>query len=87
LFINYGESEAFYAMKAIKELRNSDIKVEFYPDNAKVAKQFQHADKRGIPFAVIAGEQEMASNSFLLKNLANGEQTSVDFEGLKNALL
>lgn len=87
LFINYGESEAFYAMKAIKELRNSDIKVEFYPDNAKVAKQFQHADKRGIPFAVIAGEQEMASNSFLLKNLANGEQTTVDFEGLKNALL
>lgn len=87
LFINYGESEAFYAMKAIKELRNSGIKVEMYPDNAKVAKQFQHADKRGIPFAVTAGEQEMASNSFLLKNLANGEQTSVDFKGLKNALL
>lgn len=87
LFINYGESEAFYAMKAIKDLRNSGIKVEMYPDNAKVAKQFQHADKRGIPFAVTAGEQEMASNSFLLKNLANGEQTSVDFEGLKNALL
>jgi histidyl-tRNA synthetase len=33
-----------------------------YPDNAKVAKQFQHADKRSIPFAVI--EQEIASNSF-----------------------
>ena len=87
LFINYGESEAFYAMKAIKDLRNSGIKVEMYPDNAKVAKQFQHADKRGIPFAVTAGEQEMASNSFLLKNLANGEQSSVDFKGLKNALL
>ena len=87
LFINYGEAEAFYAMKAIKELRNSDIKVELYPDNAKVAKQFQHADKRGIPFAVIAGEQEMATNSFSLKNLVSGEQTSVDFEGLLNALL
>ncbi|MFV8270335.1 histidine--tRNA ligase [Flavobacterium sp. GT2N3] len=87
LFINYGDKEAFYAMKTIKDLRNSGIKVEMYPDNAKIAKQFQHADKRGILFAVIAGEQEMASNSFLLKNLANGEQTSVDFEGLKNALL
>jgi histidyl-tRNA synthetase len=87
LFINYGDNEAFYAMKAIKDLRNSDIKVEMYPDNAKVAKQFQHADKRGILFAVTAGEIEMASNSFLIKNLANGEQTSVDFEGLKNALL
>ncbi len=87
LFINYGEKEAFYAMKAIKELRNSGVKVELYPDNAKVAKQFQHADKRGIPFAVIVGEQEMASNSFSLKNLVSGEQTSVDFESLKNALL
>ncbi|MFV8337981.1 histidine--tRNA ligase [Flavobacterium sp. LB3P21] len=87
LFINYGDTEAFYAMKAIKELRNSGVKVELYPDNAKVAKQFQHADKRGIPFAVIAGEQEMATNSFSLKNLVSGEQTSVDFEGLKNALL
>ena len=87
LFINYGEKEAFYAMKAIKELRNSGVKVELYPDSAKVAKQFQHADKRGIPFAVIVGEQEMASNSYSLKNLVSGEQTSVDFEGLKNALL
>ena len=87
LFINYGEKEAFYAMKAIKELRNSGVKVELYPDNAKVAKQFQHADKRGIPYAVIAGDQEMATNSFSLKNLVSGEQISVDFEGLKNALL
>jgi histidyl-tRNA synthetase len=31
-------------------------KVELYPDAAKVAKQFQHADKRGIPFIVV-GEQ------------------------------
>jgi histidyl-tRNA synthetase len=86
LFINYGEKEAFYAMKAIKELRNAGIKVEMYPDNAKVAKQFQHADKRGIPFAVIVGEQELASNTFSLKNLITGEQLSLDFEGVKKAL-
>ena len=86
LFINYGEKEAFYAMKAIKELRNAGIKVEMYPDNAKVAKQFQHADKRGIPFAVIVGEQELASNTFSLKNLITGEQLSLDFEGVKQAL-
>jgi histidyl-tRNA synthetase len=48
-------------LQAIQKLRS--IKVELYPDNAKVAKQFQHADKRSI--AVIVGEQEIASNSFL----------------------
>jgi histidyl-tRNA synthetase len=87
LFINYGEKEAFYAMKAIKELRNSGAKVELYPDNAKMAKQFQHADKRNIPFAVIVGDQEMVSNTFSLKNLSTGEQVSLDFEGLKKALI
>ena len=86
LFINYGDQEAFYALQAIRKLRASGIKVELYPDNTKVAKQFQHADKRGIPFAVIIGEQEMASNSYSLKNLVTGEQVSVDFEGLLVAL-
>lgn len=86
LFINYGDKEAFYALQAIQKLRASGIKVEFYPDNTKVAKQFQHADKRGIPYAVIIGEQEMVSNSYLLKNLITGEQVSLDFENLRNAL-
>ena len=53
----------------------------------KMAKQFQHADKRNIPYAVIVGEQEIASNSFSLKNLISGEQVLLDFEGLKKALL
>jgi histidyl-tRNA synthetase len=87
LFINYGDSEAFCAMKAIQQLRASGVKVELYPDNAKVAKQFQHADRRSIPYAVIIGENEMASGSFTLKNLETGEQFLLDFEGLKKALL
>jgi histidyl-tRNA synthetase len=87
LFINYGDAEAFYALQAIQKLRASGIKVELYPENSKMAKQFQHADKRGIPFAVIIGEQEMASNSYSLKNLVSGEQVVLDFESLKTALL
>ncbi|RTY94195.1 histidine--tRNA ligase [Flavobacterium sp. GSN2] len=87
LFINYGDAEAFYGLQAIQKLRAAGIKVELYPDNAKVAKQFQHADKRGIPFAVIAGEQEIASDTFVLKNLISGEQRTVDFESLKQDLL
>jgi len=87
LFINYGDTEALYASQAIQKLRKENIKVELYPDNVKVGKQFQYADKRLIPFAVIAGDQEIVSNSYSLKNLVSGEQVLVDFEGLKNALL
>ena len=87
LFINYGEKEAFYSMQAIRKLRSFGIKVELYPDNVKVGKQFQHADKRGIPFAVIVGETEMKEGKFALKNLISGEQVLLDFEGLKATLL
>ena len=86
LFINYGEKEAFYSMQAITKLRNFGIKVELYPDTSKVGKQFQHADKRGILFAVIVGETEMNEGKFALKNLISGEQVLLDFEGLKIAL-
>lgn len=86
LFINYGEKEAFYSMKAIKELRSFGIKVELYPDTVKVGKQFLHADKRGIPYAVIVGEDEMATNQYALKELASGEQKNVSLEELKEIL-
>lgn len=87
LFINYGEKEAFYSMKAITKLRNFGIKVELYPDAVKVGKQFLHADKRAIKYAVIVGETEMNEDKFALKNLVTGEQVSLNFEELKNELI
>ncbi len=87
LFMNYGNRESFYAMEAISKLRQAGIKVELYPDATKMDKQFKHADKRGIPYAVIAGESEMKRMEFGLKNLQTGEQIKVDFDGLKAALL
>jgi histidyl-tRNA synthetase len=86
LFLNYGEKGAFYAMKAITKLRNYGVKVELYPDNVKVGKQFQYADKRGIPYVVIVGEAEMTEAKFVLKNLVTGTQELFDFEALKTAL-
>lgn len=80
LFLNFGDAEAKYAMKAISQLRKNGIKVEMYPDNAKIGKQFQHADKRGIPFAVVVGEDEMQNNVYALKNLASGEQQKISLE-------
>lgn len=86
LFINYGDNEAFYAMQAIQKLRQFNIKTELYPDATKVGKQFMHADKRQIPFAVLVGETEMKNEMFGLKNLLTGDQITVDFEELKNKL-
>src|SRR5574343_126657 len=86
LFLNFGDKEALYAMKAIGKLRQKGIKVELYPDKSKIDKQFKHADRRGIPFALIVGESEIEREEFGLKNLATGEQQKVDFATLVTLL-
>ncbi|MCO6174025.1 histidine--tRNA ligase [Flavobacterium sp. NRK F10] len=86
LFLNFGLEEAKYAMKAVMQLRQKGLKVEMYPDNAKIGKQFQHADKRGIPFAVIAGTEEIQNGVYAVKNLVTGEQQTVNFDTLVTVL-
>lgn len=82
LFINFGEKEALFCLKAIKELRQNGIKSELYPDAAKMKKQMNHANKRNIPFVVLVGEQEVNTNSYTLKNMKSGEQETVSLEDL-----
>lgn len=82
MFINFGEVEALFCLKTISQLRQNGIKVEMYPDATKMGKQFQFAEKKGIPFAVIVGEEEMKQNQFKLKDLTSGEQVTVSIEEL-----
>ncbi|MFK5982089.1 MAG: histidine--tRNA ligase [Flavobacteriaceae bacterium] len=82
LFINFGDKEALYAMQAISKLRANGITSELYPDNAKMKKQMGYADKRSIPFVVLAGDKEIDSQTYTLKNMINGEQETVSFEEL-----
>jgi histidyl-tRNA synthetase len=86
IFLNFGQEETKYSMKAITELRKLGAKVELYPDNVKIGKQFQYADKRGIQLAIIVGDDEMKNNQFSVKNLVSGEQQKVSFEELKKML-
>lgn len=78
LFLNFGESQAFEAMKAVTNLRAKGIKAEVYPDAAKIDKQFKHAERRQIPFVV----KEIKGDIFILKHLLTGEQSETDTTGI-----
>ncbi len=77
LFINFGEKEALYSLNAVQTLRQSGIKAELYPDAVKMKKQMTYANKRQIPFVALAGSNEMANNTFTLKNMTDGSQREV----------
>ncbi|HUG18873.1 MAG TPA: histidine--tRNA ligase [Planctomycetaceae bacterium] len=58
-------------------LRTAGISTEVFADDKKLGKQFQYADKKSIPLAIVAGETEFAESTVQLKDLRSGEQTSV----------
>lgn len=86
IFINFGDKEALFSLKAIKTLREAGINAELYPDMGKsgkqMKKQMNYANKREIPFVVLVGEQEMNANVYTLKNMNLGEQSKVSLEEL-----
>ncbi|MEZ4781456.1 MAG: histidine--tRNA ligase [Flavobacteriaceae bacterium] len=86
LFINFGDAEALYCLKAIAKLRESGINTEIYPEAAKMKKQMNYANKRDIPFVVLVGEEEMKANSYTLKNMKSGEQAKYSLSDLIKAI-
>ena len=74
LFINFGPAELAYCLPFVARARRDGIRCEIYPDAAKMKKQMQYANQKQIPYVVLAGESEMAAESFTLKNMQTGEQ-------------
>ena len=78
LFTNMGKRELLYTIPIVKHLREAGIPAEIYTDETKLKKQFDYAEKRGIPFLAIIGEDEITNSKISLKNLSTGEQKNVD---------
>ncbi|MBR1573566.1 MAG: histidine--tRNA ligase [Bacteroidales bacterium] len=84
LFANMDSAAVPYLIPVAKALREAGIACEIYPDTSKLKKQFDYADRKGIPFISIVGSDEMASNKLNIKNLNTGEQCSFEKEDIKS---
>ena len=76
LFANMGAEELKYLIPVVKALREAGVPCEIYPEQTKLKKQFDYADKKAIPFLSIVGGNEMAEGIVNVKNLSTGEQQS-----------
>ena len=77
LFANMGGKEIDYVLSAAAACRAAGHSAEIYPESAKLRKQFEYADKKGIRYVVIAGEDEVASNELTIKDIKTGEQKKI----------
>jgi len=76
-FIPIGFPASTLAMKLASQIRANGLAAEVAFDNRSVKAAMKNADRSKAKFAVLIGDDELANNSVILKNLVNGEQVSV----------
>jgi histidyl-tRNA synthetase len=74
------------AARLARELRRHDIVVELGDESFRLRKSLETASKLGAKFALIAGDNELATGVFALKNLATGQQQSVPRDALAQTI-
>ena len=58
-------------------LRSEGVRVQLYGEQKKFKQKMSYADKLGVPYAVLLGEDEIAQGKCSVKNMRTGEQVTV----------
>jgi histidyl-tRNA synthetase len=82
MIVNFGEEEIRYALKISDRLRNMGVGAEIYPEAARLKKQVSYADSKKIPYVIIAGEDEIKSNTLTFKIMSTGAQERISLDNL-----
>ena len=70
------------ALQTAIALRIAGYRVDYCFDDVKLGNMFKRAERKGAQFAVIIGENEVAKQEAIVKNLATSEQISCPLDQL-----
>ena len=62
------------AISLAESLRENGIRVQLYGEQKKFKQKMSYADKLGVPFAVLLGEDELAQGKCAVKDMRTGQQ-------------
>ena len=62
------------AIALAETLRSAGLRVQLYGEQKKFKQKMAYANKLGVPFAVLLGEDELAEGMCSVKNMRTGEQ-------------
>ena len=65
------------AIALAQTLRSNGLKVQLYGEQKKFKQKMAYANKLGVPYAVLLGEDEIAEGVCSVKNMATGEQVKL----------
>ncbi len=75
-------------LRVAHRLRAQGLRVEVFPEPAKLGKQMQYADTPGVaaPWCAIVGASELANGEVALKHMASGDQAAVAIDAVAEAI-
>ena len=65
------------AIALAEELRSGGLRVQLYSEQKKFKQKMAYADKLGVPFAVLLGEDEIAQGKCSVKDMRTGQQVTL----------
>ncbi len=68
------------AIALAEALRSWGLRVQLYGEQKKFKQKMAYADKLGVPFAVLLGEDELAEGVCSVKNMQTGQQVKLTAE-------
>jgi histidyl-tRNA synthetase len=87
LLVAHLDAESFvHGLGLLASLRAEGIRAEIYPEPARLKKQLAYADRKGIPFTLMVGPQEIAENRYALRNMGTSAQQLLPGDGIAPAL-
>ncbi|MBR7064394.1 MAG: histidine--tRNA ligase family protein, partial [Treponema sp.] len=67
------EEHFLHYQKLANTLRKNGISVEVFPENKKMQTQYTLAERKGIKWGILVNDEDIANNTFTLKNLLTRE--------------
>ena len=65
------------AIALAEQLRSNGVRVQLYGEQKKFKQKMSYADKLGVPYAVLLGEDEIAAGKCSVKDMRTGQQVTV----------
>jgi histidyl-tRNA synthetase len=80
LICHFDEESLIYGLGVLYKLRSAGISSEIYPDQAKIKKQLDYANKKMVSYTIVIGSDEMQHGVLAFKTMATGEQEKLTLE-------
>ena len=86
LIVPFSKENMNYALKVSTALREKNIDCDVYYEEKGLKQKLKYANRLGIPYVCLIGEDEEKEEKVTLKNMETGEQNKVSIEEMINIL-